>query len=445
MFTDFFGKSKETAVLESAREDRLKKLKIAALICWIIMLAAQVIIAATFSGDQISDAGLYVKLARQAAAEGKLYPSEQNLYDTYIFGNGYVNYLALIFTLSGGLRAVYYLNILWAQLLFFSCFFIIRKLLPKCGAEYYMTILFSLLNTFWAEIAAARTELIFTALCFFALAAAWSGKKCGYALSGVLLAAANWIRPMGIMFFAGVILLMIYKQEKLKKLIAPIVSFACVIAIIGGVSYMSCGRFIYQASTSGYNLYMSANDSADGSYMSVFGEGMPGYIPPEKRAKMTFEDINDYYMRESVEWIKKHPAKYLSLFPSKAFYTFATETYSGSTYFNNEKSTGGIDYLKDLAQKFTGASDERIQAGDVLIIFNQLWYMAIFALFIAGIVLTFKNNLWRRFLHLYAIFIFCTGVTLVIVGGARYHFPLLPIMIMTAALPLSRIGVKKLS
>ncbi|MBQ7595062.1 MAG: hypothetical protein IJU45_00180 [Clostridia bacterium] len=443
MFADFFSKSKETFLLESAREDRLKKIKIAALICWIIMLAAQIITAAVFSGEQISDAGLYVKLARQAAAEGKLYPSTLNLNDTYIFGNGYVNYLALIFSLSGGLKTVYFLNILWAQLLFFSCFFIIRKLLAKTGADYYMTILFSLLNTFWSEIAAARTELIFTALCFFAVAAAWSGKKLSYAFSGALLAVANWIRPMGIMFLAGVILLMLYKQERLKKFIVPLVSFACVAAIIGGASYASCGRFIYQASTSGYNLFMSANDNADGSYMAVFDEGMPGYIPPEKRAEMTFEDINDYYMKESVDWIKKNPVKYLSLFPAKAFYTFATETYSGSTFFNNEKSTGGIDYLKELAQKITGASDERILPGDVLIVFNQLWYMIIFALFLAGIFLTFKKKLWRRFLHLYAIFIFCTGVTLIIVGGARYHFPLLPIMIMTAALPLSRFSANK--
>ena len=372
MLKDFLCYNKENYISDSLNISRLKAAKTAALICWIIMLAAQIITAVTFSGSQISDSGLYLRLAHQAAEDGRMYPSEINLYDTYIFGNGFVNYLALIFSLSGGLRTVYVLNILWAQILFFSCFYITKKLLPDTGAQYYMTILFSLLNTFWSEIAAAKTELIFTALCFAAVAAALSGIKGRYVISGILLSLANWIRPLGLMFLIGVILLMIYKKEKIVKYIPLVASYVCIIVIIGSISYVNCGKFIYQASASGYNLFMSSNDSADGSYMSVFGEGQPGYIPKETRDTMTFEDTNDYYMQKSVEWIKKNPIKYISLFPAKAFYTFATETYSGSTYFNNEINTGGIDYLKNLAGRITGKSDAGIRFGDVLIILNQM-------------------------------------------------------------------------
>ena len=443
MLKDFLCYNKENYISDSLNISRLKAAKTAALICWIIMLAAQIITAVTFSGSQISDSGLYLRLAQQAAEDGRMYPSEINLYDTYIFGNGFVNYLALILSLSGGLRTVYVLNILWAQILFFSCFYITKKLLPDTGAQYYMTILFSLLNTFWSEIAAAKTELIFTALCFTAVAAALSGIKGRYVISGILLSLANWIRPLGLMFLIGVILLMIYKKEKIVKYIPLVASYICIIVIIGSISYVNCGKFIYQASTSGYNLFMSSNDSADGSYMSVFGEGQPGYIPKETRDTMTFEDTNDYYMQKSVEWIKKNPIKYISLFPAKAFYTFATETYSGSTYFNNEINTGGIDYLKNLAGRITGKSDAGILFGDVLIILNQIWYMAIAVMFVIGIVLTFKKKIWRRFLHLFAIFLMCTGVTLIIVGGARYHFPLLPIMIILASFTLSRTCIEK--
>lgn len=443
MLKGFFTEENVIAILEPIRAERIKRLKIAAAVCWLIMVVAQIYMACTFNGTQTSDAAIYLKFAKQVLAEGFLYPSTTNIHDTYIFGNGYVNYIAFILGISNSIRTIYFINVLWTQLLLFACIFIVRKILPGTLAEYYLVILFSLLNAFWAETVLLRTELVFTSLCFSAIALMFSNVKGKHIYGGILIGLANWIRPLGIVFLIGAVIVSVYKQNKIKKAIPLVASYVCIIAIIGGATYMSCGHFIYQASTSGYNLFMTANDEADGSYMDVFSEGQQGYIPEEKRENMLYSDFNDYYTKMSVHWILQNPVKYISLFPAKIIYMFATETYSGGAFFNNEIATGGKDYLTGLLHKLIGTSNEALQVGDVLIMFNQAWYMGIMLLFAIGFVLIIKKHLWRRFLPFFAVFVLGSGMTLAVVAGARYHFPYLPIFLIVAAYTFSRIDAKK--
>ncbi len=420
--------------LEAESEKYEKTLKLFAFGSWVLLLIAQVVMIFKFNGTQVSDAGLYIDFAFQAIRENSIYPSLTNSHDHFIFGNGYVNLLALIFRLINDIKAVYFVNIFFTQLLLFSCTFILKKITKSKTASYWFVIFFSLLTTFWSETVQTRTEIVFTAIAFFAVAIAYGNKKSKYIFVGIVLALANWVRPLGIAFLLGMIIKLFCEKEKLRGYFKLLSGYVITIVLIGTITFSQCGVFIYQATTLGYNLIMSANDKADGSYMNVHAEGEVAYISPEREKEMYFTDFDDYYVDLSVEWIKENPGKYISQFPKKLFYLLATETYSGTVFFDNKVSTGGLDYFKGLLNKFKG--NDSFAFGDILIIFTQIWYMLILALFLFSIFILIKKKAIVKFTPIGLILVCGIGISLLAVGSARYHFPYLPMFMMGAAISM---------
>ncbi len=424
-----------------------KTLQILALCSWLVLIIAQIIMALLFSGEQISDSAIYLSLAKKALEANTIYPSYLNSHDSFTFGNGYVNLLILIFRFTENLKVAYFINIIATQLLLFCSAYVLHKITKQKIIVCWYIIFFSLLTTFWSEAVQLRTEIIFTSIAFSAVAIAYSKMKFKYISVGIVLALANWVRPLGLAFLFGLTIKLFCDNEKIKSYIKLFSGYFITIVLIGAVTFSQCGVFIYQSTTFGYNLLMSANDNADGSYMNVHTEGNVGYIPPEQKENFSFNDFDEYYVELSVKWLKENPEKYIKQIPTKIFYLFATETYSGSAFFNNTVSTSGIDYIKSLVNKVQGNGTWQI--GDILIIFAQGWYMLIFALFIIGIFIAIKKKSIIRFAPLLLTFLCGTGITILVVGSARYHFPYLPIFMMGAAVSaqaiLGRISNKPLS
>lgn len=418
----------------SAKNTKTEKMfKVSAFVCFAVMVIAQIVLCFVFDGPQISDSRVYLGLANKVISDNSWYPNENLLSEPFFFGNGYINLIALVLRFTDSLIPLFILNMIFVQITLWSCFYIIKKYVNNIYAHYIFIIIFCMLNTFWSEVVQIRTELPFTAVAFLALALITSQKKYLYPISGILFALANWIRPLGIAFLTGTIVLIVCQNRKLSNILKMLGSYLITIVLIGAFTFSICGHFVYQSTTLGYNLIMSANDEADGSFMDVTSEGKVGYISKEQKEQMIFKDYDNYYKKMSIDWILKNPVKYIMQIPKKLFYLYSTETYSGSTYFNNEIDTGGIDYIKSVYNKITGNVQEKITLGDCLIIFNQLWYMLIAILFILNIFYSIKENHWRFMLPHYIIMLLGTGITMLIVGGARYHFPYLPIMIMGAS------------
>lgn len=410
-----------------------KRLKAAATVSFLIMLLAQTLVLILFNGPQIGDADTYLQYAIQCARHNLWYPAAEHVSEPFFFGNGMVNLVGLILRITPSLKVVFFLNILFTQMLFWSCLFLVKKLFNRPTLCFWFTILFCLLNTFWSEIAHVRTELSFCALAFAGCALLCIDKKWAIPAAGVLLALANWFRPLGLAFLISAVCAMILMRKRWWHVLSLLGSYAAVILVIGSVSLASCGHFVYQSTTFGFNLIMSAHDDADGSYMNVTDEGQVGYIPPEQAANMTFKDYDEYYTELSLDWIRQHPMGYLKQIPAKLFFLYSTETYSGSAYFNNEVNTSGFSYIRAVADKLIGRSDDPLHPGDVLIVLNQIWYMLIVGLFAVGTVLAVRKKQWRRMLPLWLSMLLGTGITVLVVGGARYHFPFLPTMMIGAA------------
>ena len=59
--------------------------------------------------------------------------------------------------------------------------------------------------------------------------------------------------------------------------------------------------------------------------------------------------------------------------------------------------------------------------------------MAILVLFVLGTIFSIKKKNWASLLLVLGILVLGTGMTIITVGGAKYHFPYLPIFFMMAA------------
>ncbi len=413
----------------------LKYLKALSVLSFCLMLSVQLYLIFTFRGEQISDAASYVRLARSAAGNGHWYPYYSNLSDVYIQGNGLINLIILIFKITPNIKAVYFMNLLLSQALFWSGYYITIKISKSKSTGYIYTICFSLLGTFWGEVVAVRTETLYSALAFAAIAVLLSDKKAKFVLCGALLALANWVRPLAIVFLLAGFVYMIYNKFNFKKYMQLIGASLALVALIGTFAYYQCGNFIFQASTSSINLLMGANDDADGSYNNtVFNEGNIGYISDEDKSEFDYKDYSAYYKRAALDWIKDNPAKYLRLIPVKLFYLFSTDTYSAQSFFDNTINTSGKNYLVRLKDILLLKSGVAPAFGDAVAIFTQLGYMALVMLFMASTVFVLKKGIWRTVLPLYVIFVLGTVMTIITVGGARYHFPYLPIFIIMSSL-----------
>ena len=90
------------------------------------------------------------------------------------------------------------------------------------------------------------------------------------------------------------------------------------------------------------------------------------------------------------------------------------------------------EYLLSLRDMLLGRGERGFAFGDAVVIFSQLIYMAVLALFALDIVSAFRRGTWVRMLPFWGIFALACGIAVLTVGAPRYHMPYLPIFAMGA-------------
>lgn len=429
----FFLRDESDARLRAFGSTSSHALRRAAAVCYALMLGMQLYTILSFHGEPTSDAARYVGDAMRCVREGHLYPVASDFIGGGTAGTGYVNLLILLLRLTGTIRAAYWMNLLFVQLLLFSALYLAYKASGSADVSARTAIVFCLSVPYWAEICVARTELCFTALAFFALALLYRGKSGLPFLTGAILAFANWVRPLAAAFMVSSFWTLLYRKAKWHVYVRLLAGFLASVAAISLFTYCSSGEFVYQPTVSSGNLLIGANADADGSYSDVvFREGHAGYIPPEVRQNMTYREINAHYSAAAKTWIRENRGQYLLLMPKKLFYMYITDTYSGDVYFDNLRQTSGKAYVMDVVSMLRGQG-RAPTLGDAIICYGQAFYMLTLLLFFCGVIRTMRKGCWRSFSFLYGILIIGTVATMLTVGGGRYHFPYLPIMQITAA------------
>jgi hypothetical protein len=418
---------------------KFEPLSIAAFSSMMLLLGIHVFLLIWFKGPQIADSDAYISLAQNCIAENTFYPAESNINDSYIFAPGFVNYLIILFHITQNIKIVFIFNSLLLFMLLLSLRYIIQKLSNDRRAADILTILFCLMPTFWGEVVLVRTEIPYIALAFGAFAFLVTDKKGLSVVAGILLALANWIRPLALAYLLGMIVYLLIRKSMKRMYVFLLGGFLSAIMCIGVVTYFHFGFFEYQSTTAGVNLIMGANDDADGSFNSTcFEKGKIAYVHEETLRNMTYKEKNALYTHLALEWILKNPLKWISLFPKKIFYLYGVTDLSFNYVFvpsvteSIQQGDGSLRaYIVD--HWFHG----KREFGDYLLIYGQLVYMGLAFGFFCACIRFLKTKNYAPLLPLFIIFFVGSAMTLMTVGGSRYHIPYLPVFIAFTAFMLS--------
>ncbi len=406
-------------------EKNERKIFFAVLTCFTLI---QLLLVLFIDAVPNSDSAGYLKTAEDAIEAGKLYPLESHFYNRWIAAPGWINILSFFVWITGTYKSVYFFNIILNLTIVSEIYYLTRSL-AGIKAAFISLFLFTILLSNYGIVLNLLTELIFTAFLLSALIAYLKDKLWMVFFSGVLIGLANSVRQ-----FAPVIILVFFvshiiAKSSLKKMIPWTVSIVFTIIVIGSISYLNSGNFIYSSISTGGNMIAGANPLADGSYDGVaVRKGGIGYIPNE--GELTVNEKDAIWKERAIKWIVENPVDWLLLVPRKLFYLYGCEV-SLLYHFRTEPRPGSfVNDFKGVVQHFPDLS-----TFEWLLVFNNLVYLTILALSLLSIYYVFRNSYKPGYIALLYIFV-QTGVTVLAVGADRYHYPMMPTMIFLAAYTL---------
>ncbi|MDR2120051.1 MAG: glycosyltransferase family 39 protein [Tannerella sp.] len=407
-------------------KDYLFRITVITFCAWII---AQVVTLCYYrDAPQFSDAAMYDEYARQCYAHKTLYPDATQVYTNYIFNPGYVNWLLLHFLVFGSLSFVNVCNILLNVLIVWEIFLLAKYFFDRQTAL-ISVILYCLLPSNTLIVQTHLTELPFMAAVLGAVCSVRRDKYLLLALAGILLAAANWIRPVALLFLLPVVIYMFMHKFHARNYLSLLLPLFAATLLIGVCSKSSSGYFVYQSSSGGFNLVQGANDHADGGYgKECFKEGNLGYI--EDMAHRTFAERDSIWKARSVEWIKKNPVGYISLIPVKFARMWWGDDYLGGFLKGNPSF---MSTNPSAVQKI-----QRVLSG---FLFSLTYYVVMLCFMTALFKLRKKRN--RDMYLLLLPIVLCTVMQVLIYGSQRYHYPCIPFVIFFAAWWISSLRTKK--
>jgi hypothetical protein len=319
-------------------EKILLKIALGISILWVI---AQIALIVCFWGEpQVVDMGAYISIAQHCFNNGQWYPMAEDVYSKYIWAPGYINYLILQLRIFGTVNFNAVLNLILNIAILLEVYYLSKKFFSKRIGLISVIIFCSFYSNLFIVIG-ANTENPFLFLCLSALCLVFSGKwKCVIG-AALLFALANWIRPLSIIFLFTSAIYFFITKTKFYNYIALMIPYILALFIIGTVTEKKIGYFVYQSTTSGYNLLMASHNNAKGHVNTlIFEEGGVGFIEDS----LTFVEKDSIWRVRSFQWIKEHPIKFGILFFKKSIALYIYDTWSTSSHLY---ITTAPDYLTE--------------------------------------------------------------------------------------------------
>ena len=367
------------------------------------------------------DDAAYRSIAMTCYEQGMWYPNELFYTDNFIFAPGYVNYQILLLHIFGSFWATLYLNVLLNVLIVVLLYSIGKKLFNKRVA-YIVSLLYFLLSSNLLSPAFGYTELPFILLSLVAMRLMIEDKWYWLLTGGIVLAFANWVRPLAIAWLVAAVCYLAYRffidhKGQWWHICMPVVGMAMMVCMIGGITRTHFPDFNYASTTGGWNLIMGANDHCNGTYNDeVFhNEGDIGYLDDPS---ISYNERDAFYKSQAITWIKANPAKYIGFLPSKIKHLFLYDdqyAISGSVIGEQPKM---VQLLSQLAFSYKIARWFH----------NGLYWLL---LLLSIVSLYYWKD--KRVILCQIIILMATAMTLVTVGHPRYHQVFMPQIILCAS------------
>lgn len=388
----------------------------------------QLVVLCVFGYTPYPDSESYISLARDSALLNEPYPIAAKLHELpFIWNVGAINMTALSLKLF---NSVVPLLVLYSLLKGLSARLIyeIGRKLSNHNVGIIALFIYVLYPANYGEGTSLLSENPFIFLSLLAVTAVLHRRNV---LAAFLLVAANWMRPMAIIFVVAIVAYYVVNRKK-RQIPAFIASYLIGIALIGSISYQRTGHFIYQAKT-GWMALMQYSWDHDGDKTAdyaLFNGKNPNEISPEKHY--------DAVQRDSVWrshfgiWLRNNPGEYVKQMPQKFINAFATDNVNFCMFIPNKNEA---EYMyHEVSMPVILRAFPRLSAVQVLTTVNLLIYYAILSLFVLAIIRLIRQKKYK--LLVLPLTVVLAGTLLLLFfghGEARFHQPLMPFVILLAA------------
>ena len=398
---------------------------------WMIV---QIVLMVYFWGiRQMSDQGQYIDMALNHFKNEEWYPSKTDLYSMYIWAPGLINYLILQLKLFGTINVNYISNFLLNIGILYNLFFLAKRFFSERTA-YLSVFLFCLTYSNIFVVLPAGTEIPFLFLALMALNISLTPKTLNLIIAGVLFALANWIRPLSMIFIVAVLVYMFYKKVYWTKYISFMGAMMILTLLFGYIAKKQMGYFVFQSTTSGINLIMTANDRAYGGVASSLSRDSTSTVYLANAEKYTIFEKDSIYKARSVEWIKEHPFRYAGLYLLKIPGLYIEDSWV------DRPIMGGAGFVDKAAHGMVNKMAV-FKRGLSMFAKSVVYYFVMLVFLIT--LFMFRKDIFTEKGLILIVFVAGTLITNVFSVSPRYHYPFIFVAYIWAAYGIDKYLEKK--
>ena len=383
-----------------------------------VFTVIQFAIMLVFGPTLYYDSDCYIYFAKDCVAHGEPYPvaSEIGSYD-FIWNVGSINIVALSLFLFHTVTPLYFI---YAILKGLSALLLYKITCHQFDGRVGFTalLLYVLYPANYGESTSFLSELPFI---FFILSGIWLALNRKKTIAGgILIAIANWIRPMGLVFIAAMAVYYLVARQW-KNIAKIVVGFAIMIVIIGSLTWYRTGYFIYQAKTGWMALLQySVDTSADND---AWYTDAKGFNSVQK---------DSLWQKRMAAWIVDHPKDYVAQMPIKLAKTYISDNPNFCAFMPDKNNS---DYMyNEVSMPTLINSFPHYTWVQWLTAYNLVYYYALMVLFVIGCVSLIRRRRWTDVAMPLGVVFFGTAILLFFGHGeARFHIPFMPFIIMIDA------------
>ena len=353
----------------------------------------------------------YILLAKECVSQGSLYPLASHLNDyPFLWNIGAINAVVMSLSLFHSITPLLVVYGLMKGMTAWM-FYQLTETIANKKTALAALLLYIAYPANYGEATSTLSELPFM---FFAMLALWLiiTKRC-YVLGGMTLAVANWFRPMGVIFLLAIL---VYLFVDKRKSVRPLAGYATMILVIGSLSYLRTGLFLYQAKTGWMALADYSTQHAAAS-MDI-----------RENSEWNVSQKDDAWRSLFFKWLTEHPAEYMAQMPGKLVNTFVSDNVNMCTFIPRKADK---EYMyEEVSMSMLIHSFPRYSPVQWLTLLNLCYYYLLLLTALAGI------RYFRIRSYILPCSIILTGILILVLAGhgeARFHIPFMPfIMILSA-------------
>lgn len=381
----------------------------------VLFTLAQLVILFLFGYTPYPDSEGYISLAEECITQHDCYPIASKINDyPFLWNIGAVNAVVLSLTLFHSVVPLLVIYSLMKGITSWLFYAITRQL---CGSQtaFVALVIYLIYPANYGEGTSTLSELPF--MFFVMLGIYLSIVRNQSLLGGMMLAIANWFRPMGIIFLMALLIYYLFKWRKSLRLLIGYVAF---IIVIGCISMNRTGLFLYQAKT-GWMALVDYSTQHDPSSMAVRNHNEWNVSEKDKAWRTLFFD-----------WLKDHPGDYVAQMPMKLVNTYISDNVNMCTFIPDKKEK---EYMY-----------EEVSLGTIILNFPHLsaiqWLTFINLCIYYILLLTAIGSLFyfQKSTHLLSVSTILIGTLLLLLAGhgeARFHIPFMPFIMILSSITVN--------